>query len=141
MNDDELLKLFRDIESDRVERKESLSDPSKAYQAICAFANDLPNHQQPGVLFYGIKDDGTCTNTVINDKLLLELAQMRDNGQPGITDYRNPSIAEAMKNVGFIQRFGVGIQVARRALEQNGNPPLEFNIQPTHVLATLRRRS
>ncbi len=394
MDDMELLALLQDLESDRVERKASLSDPEKSYQAICAFANDLPNHQLPGVLFYGVNDNGTCANIPITDELLLKLAQMRDNGkilpipsltvqkkvldgcemavvivepsdappvrydgrvwvrvgprramatpqeerrlsekrrakdlpfdvipirgatladldrnlfleyltaaldpdviaenqrsyeerlaslrfasldgiptvsgilvcgvdprafipgayvqfvrfdgstldtpiinqieisgplpqclrnlnallvanlstalsmtqastdirypdyplkalqqltynavmhrsydgthapvrvywfsdrieiispggpygvvtaenfgQPGVTDYRNPSIAEAMKNLGFIQRFGVGIQVARRELENNGNPPLEFNIQPTHILATLRRRA
>jgi ATP-dependent DNA helicase RecG len=61
-------------------------------------------------------------------------------GQPGITDYRNPHLAEAMKNLGYVQRFGVGIQLARRALEQNGNPPLEFDVQDAHILATVRRR-
>lgn len=61
-------------------------------------------------------------------------------GQPGVTDYRNPSIAEAMKNLGFIQRFGVGIQVARREMDNNGNPALQFDIQPTHTLVTLRRQ-
>src|SRR5438045_5976045 len=40
MNDQELLQLLHDIESDRVERKESLSDPDRAREAICAFAND-----------------------------------------------------------------------------------------------------
>jgi ATP-dependent DNA helicase RecG len=61
-------------------------------------------------------------------------------GSPGITDYRNPHLAEAMKALGFVQRFGVGIATARRALEQNTNPPLEFTVQPNHVLATIRRR-
>ena len=35
-------------------------------------------------------------------------------GMPGITDYRNPHIAEAMKNLGYVQRFGVGISLARK---------------------------
>ncbi|MGC1375736.1 MAG: ATP-binding protein [Anaerolineales bacterium] len=81
MNDSELLRLFRDMESDRVERKASLSDQDKGYQAICAFANDLPNHRSSGVLFYGVNDNGTCANTPITDELLLKLAQMRDNGK------------------------------------------------------------
>ena len=63
----------------------------------------------------------------------------RDNfGQPGFTDYRNPHLAEAMRNLGYVQRFGVGIPWARRALEENGNPPPEFIAQETHVLAVLR---
>jgi ATP-dependent DNA helicase RecG len=51
MDDTELEKLLTDLESDRVERKASVSDRGKIQEAICAFANDLANHQQPGVLF------------------------------------------------------------------------------------------
>ena len=29
-------------------------------------------------------------------------------GNPGVTDYRNPHLAEAMKNLGYVQRFGIG---------------------------------
>ena len=61
-------------------------------------------------------------------------------GQPGITDYRNPNIAEAMKVLGFVQRFGVGIQTARAELAKNGNPPPVFQVEPTIILATVRRR-
>ena len=65
----------------------------------------------------------------------------RENfGQPGITDYRNPHLAEAMKNLGFVQRFGMGILLARKELEKNGNPPLEFVAEEAHLLVTLRRR-
>jgi ATP-dependent DNA helicase RecG len=65
----------------------------------------------------------------------------RENfGVPGVTDYRNPQIGEAMKALGYVQRFGVGIAIARRELEKNGNPPLEFTVEPTSVLATVRRR-
>ena len=61
-------------------------------------------------------------------------------GQPGITDYRNPHLAEVMKNLGYVQRFGVGIQLARKELAKNGNPQLEFDVQDTYVLAIVRRR-
>jgi len=65
----------------------------------------------------------------------------RDNfGRPGVTDYRNPHLAEALRNLGYVQRFGVGIQLARRELQRNGNPPPEFVVNDSHVLATLRRR-
>jgi ATP-dependent DNA helicase RecG len=61
-------------------------------------------------------------------------------GQPYANDYRNPHLAEAMKNLGFVQRFGVGIATARRELDRNGNPPVEFDVQPTAVLSVVRRR-
>ncbi len=62
-------------------------------------------------------------------------------GQPGITDYRNPNVAEVMKTLGFVQRFGVGISVAKQQLADNGNPEPEFEIQPNHILVTVRSYS
>ncbi len=61
-------------------------------------------------------------------------------GQPGVTDYRNPYLAEAMKNLGYVQRFGVGIPLARKELQKNGNPPPEFIVEDAHVLVIVRRR-
>ena len=61
-------------------------------------------------------------------------------GRPGITDYRNPHLAEAMRNLGYVQKFGVGIELARRSLGENGNLPLEFQVEDTHILAVVRRR-
>ncbi len=80
--DAELEALLDDTESDLVERKESFGGdvPTKARQAICAFANDLPNHNRAGVLFLGAKDDGTPSNLPITDQLLLSLANMRSDG-------------------------------------------------------------
>lgn len=60
-------------------------------------------------------------------------------GQPRITDYRNPHLAEAMKNLGFVQRFGVGIPLAKKELASNGNPPPEFDVQDSHVLVVVRK--
>jgi ATP-dependent DNA helicase RecG len=61
-------------------------------------------------------------------------------GEPGVTDYRNPHLAEAMKTLGYVQRFGVGIATARRLLAENGNPPPEFEPRDTYVRVTVRRR-
>lgn len=61
-------------------------------------------------------------------------------GQPGASDYRNIHLAEAMRVLGYVQRFGVGIQIARDALARNGNPPPEFRVEPHMVMATVRRR-
>jgi ATP-dependent DNA helicase RecG len=80
MTDAELESLLADIESDRSERKESVSDGDRIREAICAFANDMPNHNAPGVLFIGVRDDGACANLPITDVLLQSLAGMRSDG-------------------------------------------------------------
>lgn len=81
-SDTELEALLDDTESDLAERKESLGGevPTKARQAICAFANDLPNHNRPGVLFIGAKDNGTPSQCQITDRLLLTLSSMKSDG-------------------------------------------------------------
>ena len=80
MDDAELERLLYDLESDRVERKASNSDRDKICQAICAFANDLPNNRQPGVLFVGVNDDSSCANLPITGRLLTTLSDWRSNG-------------------------------------------------------------
>lgn len=61
-------------------------------------------------------------------------------GRPGVTDYRNPNLAEALHVLGFVQRFGSGIPLARRTLADNGNPPPVFEVEPTYVGVTIRER-
>jgi ATP-dependent DNA helicase RecG len=80
MRDDELTVLLDDIESDRAERKESFADGDKIRQTICAFANDLPDHKQPSVLFVGVNNAGNPTELPITDRLLQNLASMRADG-------------------------------------------------------------
>ena len=78
----ELTALLDDLESDLVERKQSLRGdaPKKVRQAVCAFANDLPNHNQPGVLFIGAKDNGAASEEPITDELLRQLADIKTDG-------------------------------------------------------------
>lgn len=45
---------------------------------------------------------------------------------PNNNDYRNPIISGAAKILGFVNRFGVGIQRAKKALQDNGNAEPEF---------------
>jgi ATP-dependent DNA helicase RecG len=83
LNDDELVALLDELESDRVERKRAWSGdaPEKARQAVCAFANDLPNHGKPGVLFIGANDDGTPSNLAVTDRLLQTLSDLKTDGK------------------------------------------------------------
>ncbi len=63
----------------------------------------------------------------------------RNFGNPGVADYRNPNLAEALRVLGFVQRFGVGIATARRELEKNANSPLTFSVEPTSIGVTVVR--
>lgn len=76
----ELEALMRELESDRAERKRSAADRSGIRRNLCAFANDLPGRGAPGVIFIGVEDDGRCAGLPIDDRLLRELAAMRDDG-------------------------------------------------------------
>ena len=65
----------------------------------------------------------------------------KDNfGNPGASDYRNPNLAAVMKELGYVQRFGFGIAIARRELASNGNPALEFQVADSHIAAIVRSR-
>ncbi len=59
---------------------------------------------------------------------------------PRQTSYRNPVIAEAMKTLGFVNRFGRGVERAQSALAANGSPPAEFEFGDTFFGVTVRAR-
>lgn len=140
MRDSELEALLADLESDRVERKASLTERERIREAICAFANDLLHRSYQGTA-------APVRVHWFSDRIEIHSpggpygqVTRKNFGQPGLTDYRNPHLAEAMRNLGYVQKFGVGIAMARRALQENGNPPLEFVVEDSYVLAILRRR-
>ncbi len=66
------------------------------------------------------------------------LVSVEGFGTPGLTDYRNPNLAESMWVQGLVQRFGAGIETARRSLSRNGNPPLEYEVTVSFVRAVVR---
>lgn len=86
---DEIQKMLLDLENDRVERTVSTTNTDKFGQAICAFANDLPNHGKPGYLILGVDDDGIVQPINITDDLLKNLSAIRTDGniqpQPSMT--------------------------------------------------------
>jgi hypothetical protein len=45
-----------------------------------------------------------------------------------------------MKVLKLVQRFGVGLDIARLALEENASPPAEFDLSPNHVRVIIRPR-
>lgn len=155
MDDNELKILVKDIESDRVERKASIADRGKIRQAVCAFANDLPNHRQPGVIFIGANDDGGCANFSITDELLRTLADIRSDGNilpfPMMTVQKKtlegcdlaviivyPTDAPPVRYKGQVWiRVGPRRAIAtaeeeRRLAEKRLAKDLPFDIQPVH---------
>ena len=82
LTDEELLQEIETGEADRVELKENLSGNAKesAREAICAFANDLPNYEKPGLLFVGVRNDRTIVGIQVTDELLQQLANMKTDG-------------------------------------------------------------
>ena len=61
-------------------------------------------------------------------------------GEPGLVDYRNPNLADAMKTFNLVQRFGVGISITRRLLKKAGHPAPKFKIDNVNALATIHAR-
>ena len=58
---------------------------------------------------------------------------------PKENDYRNPKIAEAMKTLGFVNRFRLGIVRTQNLLKQNGNPEAQFTIdQPAFFSVNIK---
>lgn len=57
-------------------------------------------------------------------------------GSPGLTDYRNPNLAEALRAMGFVQRFGAGLTLARRLLGDR----LQFEVDAGFVRVIVAAR-
>ena len=59
---------------------------------------------------------------------------------PRQTSYRNPILAEAMKTLGAVNRYGRGVERAQAALEKNGSPPAEFIFGDTYFITIIHIR-
>jgi ATP-dependent DNA helicase RecG len=131
MDDKELRDLLRDIESDFVERKASLTERDKIRQAICAFANDLPNHEKAGVIFIGVNDNGTCANITITDELLRTIADMRSDGN--VMPFPTMTVQKKVID---------GCELAVTSVEPSYDPPVRFKgrtwirVGPRRAIAT-----
>ena len=76
---EELHDLIADHESDRVELTVSPKATDKFAQAVCAFANDFPNHRQPGYVVIGVDDRQRVSGLTVDDTLLRRLGDLRTN--------------------------------------------------------------
>jgi ATP-dependent DNA helicase RecG len=66
--------------------------------------------------------------------------ESRPENFPRQTSYRNPILAEAMKTLGAINRYGRGVERAQALLAKNGSQPAEFEFGDTFFGVTIRIR-
>lgn len=117
LTDEDLEALLAGGESDRVEFKEKINhNLDRVREAICAFANDLPNHGKPGVVFVGVKDDGSCAGFGITESVLSRLAGLRDEGK--ILPF--PTMAVEKRSLS-------GCDVAVVIVSPSDNPPVKVD--------------
>ena len=109
--------MMADLASDLVERKESVKgdSPHKIRATVCAYANDLPHHSRPGVVFVGVSDSGQPTGLPITDQLLTQLADIKTDGNivppPSLT---------------VEKRMLLGTEVAVVAVQPTDSPPVRY---------------
>lgn len=77
----ELANMLTVLETDRIEKTISKTDTNKFGEAICSFCNDLSNKGLPGYLLIGVNDDGSLSETTINEAFLQKLLDFRTDGR------------------------------------------------------------
>lgn len=76
----EVLELLTSTETYRVERTISAGNMDKFCEAICAFANDMPNSRKNGYLIIGAHDDGKLSGLKVDDALMKKISGIRSDG-------------------------------------------------------------
>lgn len=76
----QLQNILSDTESYHTERTTSSSNIDKICQAICAFSNDISGSGKRGYLIIGAKDNGELSGLKVDDRLLLQIANIRTDG-------------------------------------------------------------
>lgn len=79
INREKIQELIKDMESDRIERTTSTRE-DKLGPAVCAFANDFPNHKEPGYILLGVNDDGSIAGMSWTDEVLQSIGNVKTNG-------------------------------------------------------------
>ena len=115
LSDDDRRRYLRDLESDHVERTSGHPNKDKIGEALCAFANDLPDRRATGVLYVGVHDNGDCANATIDETLLQSLSGFRTDG------------AISPFPVLHVRRHVLdGCAMAIVEVEPSDNPPLKY---------------
>ncbi len=118
-----------------------IEEPDYPFQALRELARNAVIHRNYENSNTPVRLTWFADNVEISNPGSVYGSVTRENfGQRDATAYRNPTVAEAMKNMGFMQQFGIGIATARKALEENGNPPPQFTIEETFVFVTVKKR-
>lgn len=76
----EVIELLKTDETYRIEHTISTNNMDKLQEAICAFANDLPDSKKCGYLLIGANDDGNLSGLKVDDVLLKKIAGIRSDG-------------------------------------------------------------
>jgi ATP-dependent DNA helicase RecG len=58
-------------------------------------------------------------------------------GRPGVTEFRNPRLVDAMKQAGLARGDGHGIERVNQRRIAEGKSPIRWRIDESHVVATL----
>ncbi|HTN20554.1 MAG TPA: ATP-binding protein [Pelobium sp.] len=61
----------------------------------------------------------------------------RPENFPNVNDYRNPVIAEAMKVLGYLNRFSRGVTRVKEELLENGNGAAVFDFSKITVFEVI----
>ena len=75
---EEIVELMKQPETFRVEKSISTTNMDKFCEAICAFANDLPDSRQNGYLLLGVTDDGKPSGLMVTDELQKKIEGIND---------------------------------------------------------------
>ena len=122
---DEIQSLLHSTETYRIERTVSTGNMDKFCEAICAFANDLPDSRKKGLYQF---DDHI---EIMNAGGLY--GEARPENFPMVNDYRNPIVAEAMKEMKYVNMFNQGVKRVQDMLRENGNREAVFDVSKLTV--------
>ena len=75
-----LQKILSDTESYHIEKTVATDNMDQFSQAICAFSNDVADSQKKGYLIIGVRDNGELAGLQVDDKLLLQISNIRTDG-------------------------------------------------------------
>ena len=76
---EKLKELLADMESNLIERTISVRE-DKLGPAVCALANDFPNHKTSGYILLGVGDDGKIAGCKWTDDDLQKIGNVKSNG-------------------------------------------------------------